>query len=106
MGTKIDIENGTVTIDGVEYVRKGSVEAPAGDRVLLYLDNGFIFAGRFDGDVFRDAVNVRRWSNGGIGGLSRGAKTADATLDRHRDLVPRMDRVLFTVPIQEGWENA
>ena len=80
----------TITINGVQYVRADTLAAhnpePSGDRVVVVADRGFIYAGNMtrqeDGNiVLRNAVNVRRWTKGGMGGLLSDPKAAEATLD-------------------------
>ena len=79
----------TITINGVQYVREDLLPAsvePSGDRVVVIADRGFVYAGNVtrqeDGSiVLRNAVNVRRWGKGGMGGLLSDPKAAEATLD-------------------------
>ncbi len=79
----------TITINGVQYVRADTLAAsvePSGDRVVVVADRGFIYAGNMtrqeDGNiVLRNAVNVRRWGKGGMGGLLCDPKAAEAVLD-------------------------
>ena len=79
----------TITINGVQYVRADTLAAsvePPGDRVVVIADRGFIYAGNMtrneDGSILlRNAVNVRRWKKGGMGGLLSDPVAAKATLD-------------------------
>lgn len=99
----------TITIDSIEYVRKDS--QPTGERAIVIVAHGFIHAGAIrqddEGNIeMRDAVNVRKWSNGGLGGLTQGAKSSDATLDPIADLTIRSSCVVQVIPIGEDWDVA
>ena len=57
----------SVVIDGVRYAE----DRPAGNRHVVVLDNGFVFAGDLEetGRVFLTrVVNLRRWQKNGLGG--------------------------------------
>ena len=97
----------TLTIDGepVVFVRKDSISEP-GPLTMLVLHRGFIFVGKWDGKTLRGCQNVRKWSSGGFGGLTLGAKSSGATLDACCDMTPPNEAVLNVLPLHEGWENA
>lgn len=100
-----------MTIDGesAEYVRADSVpEAapPHGPLTMLVLHRGFIFVGEWDGVTLTRAKNVRRWTEGGIGGLTLGAKSSKAVLDPHADVKPSLGAILHTSPLPKGWADA
>jgi hypothetical protein len=76
-----DIQASTLTLNGVEYVRKDSISkhsAPIGDLRIIVADRGWIFVGRCitnsDGTVtITDAKNLRRWGTSkGLGELVNG----------------------------------
>jgi hypothetical protein len=82
-----------------------------GTRRIVVLDKGFVFVGNLSemGEqgvyTLTDCHNIRRWQRNGIGGLSRGAKFADATLDKSADIQFHRSAMIFTVRISEGWEH-
>lgn len=86
-----------------------SQEVPTGQRHLVVLDRGWIFAGDVSNEnevlVIRNALNVRKWQQGGFGALSLGAKRAGAILDKSEDIYVSQSAVLFMVPIPDSWEN-
>ena len=48
-----------------------------------------------------DASVVRRWSNGkGIGGIAKKENKSEYTLDAIRDVVIRLNKVLFEIPCE------
>jgi hypothetical protein len=76
-----DIQASTLTLNGVEYVRKDSISkhsAPIGDLRIIVADRGWIFVGRCvtnsDGTVtITDAKNLRKWGTSkGLGELVNG----------------------------------
>jgi hypothetical protein len=87
-----------------------SCEKVMGDKRIVVLDRGWIFAGNLskdDGDIFTltDAVNIRKWEKGGFGAVSLGAKSAGCTLDKCASLRFHSNAMIFNCPISEGWKN-
>ncbi len=93
-------------IDGEEYEKvkqDGSIS-------LVVLDKGFIFVGELEavGGEYRlsNCKNVRKWAKGGIGGLSLGAVSSQATMDPHADISFLPSRFVYTCRLEEGWETS
>lgn len=66
-----------ISIDGVDYVRKGAETALQGDIKIVILDRGFIYVGavKYEGDfiVITNAKNLRYWgTTKGLGELVNG----------------------------------
>jgi len=79
---------------------------------LVVLDKGFVFHGNLvppakPGDTYllTNCVNVRRWSKGGFGGLSLGAKTAEAVLDASANLAFKERAMIFACPTPGDWRT-
>ena len=75
----MDIQTETVTVNGVEYVKKGSANSPAiGDKRIIVADRGWVFAGDCidnpDGTItIHNAKNIRNWgTTRGLGELVNG----------------------------------
>lgn len=101
----------TLTIEGkpVDFIRKDSIpqaQEKSGPLSLVVLHRGWIFVGRFDGETISECHNVRHFSKVGFGGLSQGAKHAQAKLDKCRDVRVDPAALMFTVPLAEGWYDA
>ncbi len=75
-------ENNTMTLNGVEYVRKDSIQqsAPLGPCRIIVADRGWVFVGNCedhaDGSVtITNCRNIRRWgTTAGLGELIDGPK--------------------------------
>jgi hypothetical protein len=74
----MEIKHETMLINGVEYVRKDSVMAnpqPSGNRAVVVIDRGWIYAGDVteeNGRIYLDrAVWVFKWNEVGFDGLIR-----------------------------------
>lgn len=74
-----DIQHQTVTINGVEYIRKDAVSTvPMGDVRIIIADRGWVFVGHCqdheDGSVtITKCRNIRKWgTKGGLGALVNG----------------------------------
>lgn len=92
-----------IEINGATYVLDGP---PAGELSLLVLHRGFIYVGEWDGQRLGHAFNVRKWSEGGFGGLTQGAKSSGATLDKCSDLEPAEGAIISIHDLPEGWFDA
>ena len=77
----------------------------AGAKTIVVLARGFVFVcDSWDGVTLRGVHNVRSWANGGLGGLTQGAKTSEAVLDEMGcDIAPRPGAVLFVGTLPVGW---
>jgi hypothetical protein len=100
----------TIKINGIDYVRADAVSAPLpnGNRVVLVVDRGWIFAGDLteeDGRIYLDrAVHVLSWQTGGFATLCSDPKAAGAKLTKlsSRVDVPEGAEV-FRVPVSDSW---
>ena len=94
----------------IETLTRATANCAKGDRHLVVLDRGWIFAGDMTQDkdtgvyTVVNCVNVRKWSQGGFGALSRSAKEAGATLDTCAPIRFRQDALIFAVPIAGDWD--
>ena len=75
----------TISVNGVEYVRKDAVLDTAGDVKIAVLDRGFVYVGRvgYEGDflILTNARNIRKWgTTKGLGELVNGPR-ADTVTD-------------------------
>lgn len=92
VATKIAVQNGTVEIDGVEYVPKGSQEITAGEVRIVVLQRGWVMVGRLDRDgdhcKLHDASTVRVWGTSkGLGEIASGGPTTKTVLDKCHGVV-------------------
>lgn len=96
----------TITIDDVQYVRADCVSAskPNGNRAVVVVDRGWIFAG----DVTREngriqlsrALHVFRWESIGFAKM---VETAEADLRAIADVDLPEGAEIFCVPVWEQW---
>ena len=96
----------TITVNGVEYIRADSVPAaaPNGNRAVVVVDRGWIFAGdvtREDGRIrLTRALHVFRWE--GIG-FAKMCETANADLRPIADVDIPEGAEIFCVPVHDQW---
>ena len=92
-----------IEINGIRYVREDS--KPAGNRAVIVVDRGWIFAGdveRKDGRIYlSNAVWVFRWESCGFSKVIEDASNADIRPMADLD-IPEASEV-FCVPVPEGW---
>jgi hypothetical protein len=96
----------TIKINEVEYVRKDQVtEKPKGNRAIIVVDRGWIFAG----DVTREngriklsrALHVFKWESVGFSGMIENTKKADLRKIADVDIPEAAE--IFCVPVSESW---
>jgi len=95
-----------ITIDGVVYVPKS--ETPTGDRAVVVVDRGWIFAG----DVERKGGRLRlsravwlfRWEGIGFDGVLMDPKSSKVTIKKLDHVVDMpVDAEVFCVPVGKDW---
>ncbi len=98
----------TITIDDVKYVRSDSVSIPPiGNRAVIVVDRGWIFAG----DVIREngriklyrAIHVLRWESIGFDGMIANPKNSKVTLKPLADVDMPDSAEIFAIPVSESW---
>ncbi len=93
----------TIKIDDTTYVRADA--KPAGNRAVVVVDRGWIFAGdvtRKDGRIYlSNAVWVFRWSSIGFDGVLKNPSKAEIRKIDDVD-IPAQSEV-FCVPVPDGW---
>lgn len=97
----------TITINGVDYVRACDVPAaqPSGNRAVIVVDRGWIFAG----DITREngririsrAVWVFRWESCGFSKVIEDPSNADIRPMADVDLPEGAE--IFSVPVNDNW---
>lgn len=93
-----------VTIDGVEYA---PVNQNSGNRAVVVVDRGWIFAG----DVTREkgrirlsrALHVFKWESIGFAGMIENPKKAKADLRPIADVDLPEGAEIFCVPVPAEW---
>jgi hypothetical protein len=94
----------------IKVLEQATANCATGDRHIVVLDRGWIFAGNLSKDehhvyTLTDAVNVRKWDSGGFGALSKSATAAGATLDKCATLRFHETAMMFAVPISSDWHE-
>ncbi len=98
----------TITINDVEYIRATDVPkpVPAGNRAVVVVDRGWIFAGDVtekDGRIFLDrAVWVFRWESVGFSKVLEDPDNADIRPMPSRVDIPAGSEI-YRVPVDDGW---
>lgn len=99
----------SIKIDDVEYVRSDLVNtAIVGNRAVIVVDRGWIFAG----DVAREngriklsrAVHVFRWESIGFDGMIANPKSNKVTIKPLSNNVDMPESAeIFSIPVGEDW---
>ena len=100
----------TIEINGVTYapIGSGSNTLPAGNRMVVVVDRGWIVAGDVSTDevtkelIVSNAIHVFRWESIGFDGVLKDPKSSKVTLKTlpYPVKVPSTS-VIFTVPVPE-----
>lgn len=96
-----------VVIDGVEYCPVSEL-SPAGNRCVVVVDRGWIFAGDVEdceGRIrIRRAIMVMRWEGVGFDGvLANPKQTAVKLRPLAHDVDLPSEAELFRVPVGDSW---
>jgi hypothetical protein len=91
-----------VTINGIEYA---PVKKSTGNRAIIVVDRGWIFAGdvtRENGRIkLTNALHVFKWESVGFAGMIENTKKAD--LRKITDVDIPADAEIFCVPVPDSW---
>jgi hypothetical protein len=100
-------ELSSISVNGVEYVRADSIPAakPNGNRAVIVVDRGWIFAG----DITREngririsrAVWVFRWESCGFAKVIENPSNADIRPMADVDMPEGAE--IFCVPVSDNW---
>jgi hypothetical protein len=95
-----------IVVDGVSFVSESDL--PKGNRAVVVVDRGWIFAGdmvRENGRIkLTRAVHVFRWESIGFDGMISNPKSSKVTLKALSNAVDIPEGAeVFTVPVEESW---
>ncbi len=104
MSEKVALDK--IVIDGVTFVP--AADAPKGNRCVIVVDRGWIFAGdvtREDGKIkLRRAVHVLRWEGIGFDGMLASPKGGKVVLKAiNQTITIPEDSEIFCVAVCENW---
>ena len=96
----------SIEINGVEYVRAGT--RPTGNRAVVVVDRGWIFAGdvtRENGRIRLDrAVWVFRWESIGFDGMIANPQSSQVSIRSMPNGVDLPEGAeVFCVPVDDSW---
>ena len=97
----------TIAIDGIQYVRADFVPdvKPAGNRAVVVIDRGWIYAGdvtRENGRIRLDrCVWVFRWESCGFAAVIDDPSKAD--IRKHAAIDMPEGAEIFSVPVHDQW---
>ena len=94
-----------ITIDSVRYIRSVIKPPIVGNRVIVVVDRGWVFAGdcvRENGRIkLSRALHVSKWESVGFAGIIE--HTKNAVLRPIADVdIPEQSEI-FCVPVKENW---
>jgi hypothetical protein len=96
----------SITVNGIEYVAKGQGK-PNGNRAVVVVDRGWIFAGdvtEANGRIrLSRAVWVFRWSSIGFTGVIANPKDSNVDIRKSDDVDIPSGAEVFRVPVADDW---
>lgn len=107
----MEINHETMLINGVEYVRKDSVMAnpqPNGNRAVVVIDRGWIYAGDVteeNGRIYLDrAVWVFKWNEIGFDGVIENPKNQKVTIRKMKNRIDiPVGSEVYRIPVDDNW---
>lgn len=106
--TSLNASLGSIEVNGVTYVPANSNPIPTGDRHVVVIDRGWIFAGNMtseNGDIIlTDALHVFRWESIGFTGVLEDPKSGKVTFKTcpYPVKIPQ-GSVIFVIPVPQDW---
>lgn len=92
-----------IIVNGVKYVQA----SPNGNRAVVVVDRGWIFAGdvtEANGRIkLTRALHVQRWESIGFAGMVENPAKAKAVLKPCADVDMPSDAEIFRCPVSENW---
>lgn len=98
-----------IEVNGVKYVRRDSVPLrPTGNRAVVVVDRGWIFAGdvtRENGRItLTNAIHVFRWESIGFDGMIANPSSSKVTLKSLSNPVEIPEgSEIFLIPVSDDW---
>ena len=98
----------TINIDGQDYIKASDVPqiAPNGNRAVVVVDRGWIFAGDVteedDRIILTSAVWVFRWESIGFNGVIENPGKADIRAMPNAVDIPKGSEI-FRIPVDDDW---
>ena len=98
----------TITINGEDYVKASDVPKaqPNGNRAVVVVDRGWIFAGDVteedDRIILTRAVWVFRWESIGFNGVIEEPESADIRAMPNAVDIPKGSEI-FRIPVDDDW---
>ena len=105
----METELKTITINGIDYVRADSIAAPqpSGNRAVVVVDRGWIFAGdvtETNGRIkIARAVWVFRWESRGFAKIVDDWKKSKVDIRPCKDVDLPIGAEIFRVPVDDKW---
>ena len=97
----------SIIIDGVEYLPSALFQKPSGNRVVLVVDRGWIFAGdmtREDGRIHLSrALHVFGWRAVGFAAVVADPLKCKADLRPVSDVDVPAGAEVFCIPVADNW---
>jgi hypothetical protein len=98
----------TINVNGIEYVPLSEVQKITGNRVVMVVDRGWIFAGnviRENGRIqLTRAVHVIRWENLGFDGVIANPDSDQVIIKPLRNGVDLPEgSEIFSIPVPDDW---
>ena len=91
----------------IETIKEHLCTGEAKGRCIVTLDRGWIFVGDLmktdDGYILTNCANVRKWSSGGFGGLTKGKETSGAVVDPCESIRFPGRTLIFYAPVSRDW---
>ena len=97
--------------EAIKVLEAATANCAQGDRHIAVLDRGWIFAGDMSLDTdtgvytMTNCVNIRKWTKGGFGALSRSVVDSGAISDKCATIKFHARSMILCVPIGGDWDE-
>ena len=92
----------------LKTIQENLCTGEAKGRNIVVLDRGWIFVGdltKLDDDSYQltNCGNIRKWSTGGFGGLTKSKGSSGACVDECNPIRFKAKAMIFCVPVSGDW---
>ena len=94
--------------EALETIQDHLCHSETKGKHIVVLDRGWIFVGNLtkledDGYMLTECQNIRKWSTGGFGGLTKSKVASGATCDDCKPIKFHSQSVVFYSPVSGDW---
>jgi hypothetical protein len=93
--------------EAMQIIKENLCSGEAKGRHIVVLHRGWVFVGDLtkldNGYLLNNCGNIRKWTSGGFGGLTKSKADSGAVVDPCNAIKFKDDAMIFCVPVSGDW---